>query len=392
MNKCKKLTYISLFSSAGVGCYGFKMENFDCIATNETIERRLNIQRHNNKCKYKSGYISGDIRDKKTTNKIYAEIEKWKKKEGIKELDVLIATPPCQGISVANHKKNNEKDRNSLIIESIKITNKLKPKFFIYENVRSFLNTLCTDIDGKDKKIHEAINNNLAGDYNIASKIINFKEYGNNSSRTRTLVIGVRKDLMEITPYDLFPKQKNEKILKEAIGHLPALKIMGEINKDDFYHGFRKYSSHMIDWIKDIKEGQTAFDNTEPKKRPHKIVNGRIVYNQNKIGDKYKRCYWDKVGPCVHTRNDILSSQATIHPSENRVFSIRELMILMSIPNSFKWVEKDFNELNKLSNSEKKQILSKEEINIRQSIGEAVPTEIFRQIAEIIKKNYLLAI
>ena len=38
-----KLTYISLFSSAGVGCYGFKLEDFICIATNELIERRLNV-------------------------------------------------------------------------------------------------------------------------------------------------------------------------------------------------------------------------------------------------------------------------------------------------------------------------------------------------------------
>ena len=44
------LTYISLFSSAGVGCYGFKMEGFECIATNELIERRLNIQKINKKC------------------------------------------------------------------------------------------------------------------------------------------------------------------------------------------------------------------------------------------------------------------------------------------------------------------------------------------------------
>lgn len=30
-------TYISLFSSAGVGCYGFMLEGFECIATNELI-------------------------------------------------------------------------------------------------------------------------------------------------------------------------------------------------------------------------------------------------------------------------------------------------------------------------------------------------------------------
>ena len=41
MLKDGTLTYISLFSSAGVGCYGFKQEGFECIATNEFIKRRL---------------------------------------------------------------------------------------------------------------------------------------------------------------------------------------------------------------------------------------------------------------------------------------------------------------------------------------------------------------
>ena len=41
----KKITYISLFSSAGIGCYGFKEEKFDCIATVEIIKRRLEIQK-----------------------------------------------------------------------------------------------------------------------------------------------------------------------------------------------------------------------------------------------------------------------------------------------------------------------------------------------------------
>ena len=37
MLKDKTLTYISLFSCAGVGCFGFKKAGFECIATNELI-------------------------------------------------------------------------------------------------------------------------------------------------------------------------------------------------------------------------------------------------------------------------------------------------------------------------------------------------------------------
>ena len=99
-------TYISLFSSAGVGCYGFKMEGFECIATNELIERRLNVQKANKKCKYPSGYICGDVTTDETKALLYAEIDLWKKREKIKSVDVVIATPPCQGMSVANHKKS----------------------------------------------------------------------------------------------------------------------------------------------------------------------------------------------------------------------------------------------------------------------------------------------
>ncbi|WP_348735144.1 hypothetical protein [Spiroplasma endosymbiont of Ammophila pubescens] len=62
----KKYNYISLFSGGGVGCYGFKMAGFDCIATCELLEERINIQKFNNKCKYESGYIIGNIEDNAT--------------------------------------------------------------------------------------------------------------------------------------------------------------------------------------------------------------------------------------------------------------------------------------------------------------------------------------
>lgn len=384
-NNQNKMTYISLFSGAGVGCYGFSMENFDCIATVEIIERRLKIQKYNKKCFYDSGYIADDLTKQTTKDKIFSEIDFWKNKHNIKEVDVVVATPPCQGMSVANHKKNNETVRNSLIVESIKLINQIRPKVFIFENVRAFLTTECTDLNGENKPIRETIEMNLGGIYNIHYQVLNFKDYGNPSSRTRTLVIGVRKDIQEITPLDLLPKLRNGGTIRDAIGHLPSLKVMGEISGDDIYHTFRPYAEHMRPWIENIKEGQSAFDNTETKRIPHKIINGRIVHNENKNGDKYSRCYWDKIGPCIHTRNDIFASQSTVHPVDDRVFSVRELMRLMSIPDQFKWSELSVNELNKMNVMDKKKLLKKDEINIRQSIGEAVPTIIFNQVAKNIK-------
>lgn len=73
------LTYISLFSCAGIGCYGFQQSGFECIATNELIERRLQIQRYNHKCYREEGYISGDLSLHDTKIRIYSEINWWKK-------------------------------------------------------------------------------------------------------------------------------------------------------------------------------------------------------------------------------------------------------------------------------------------------------------------------
>ncbi|TNK84791.1 DNA cytosine methyltransferase, partial [Mycoplasmopsis pullorum] len=382
-----KPTYISLFSSAGVGCYGFKLEDFECIATNELLKKRLNIQKLNNKCSFDSGYISGDIKNEATKKLIYDEIDKWKKL-GNDRVDVVIATPPCQGMSVANHKKSDsEIERNSLIRESVDLISNINPRFFIFENVAAFWKTGCVDRHGSVISIGEMINNELGDRYLIHNEVINFKNYGSNSSRTRTLVIGVDKKISdEITPIELMPDFTKEKTLFEVIGDMKSLQ-WGEYDSQDFFHSFRTYSKHMLAWIENIKEGQSAFDNEDDHLKPHRIINGKIVINKAKNADKYTRQIYNKVAPCIHTRNDQMASQNTLHPVDNRVFSIRELMKMMTIPKSFKWIEYDLEYLNSLSIEEKQKISKKEELNIRQSIGEAVPTNIFRQIAHKIKKE-----
>lgn len=377
------MTYISLFSSAGIGCYGFKEAGFECIATNELIPRRLDIQRHNRKCKYESGYICGDITLDETKSLLRDEISMWERREKLKRVSVVIATPPCQGMSVANHKKKDtEIVRNSLVIESIKIISEIRPKFFVFENVPAFMKTICTDIDGVDKPIADAIEANLGKGYSYAARIINFKNYGACSSRQRTVVIGVSNEYAdEVSPFELFPDLIPERTLREVIGHLPALANFGEICADDIFHAFRPYPEHMRAWISGLAEGQSAFDNDDETKKPHQIVDGKLVINQNKNGDKYRRQIWDKVGPCVHTRNDQLASQNTIHPKDDRVFSIRELMLMMTVPRDFRWTDDDLESLNQLTIEEKRSYLKREEIKIRQSLGEAVPTAIFRAIA-----------
>ena len=297
----------------------------------------------------------------------------------------MIATPPCQGMSVANHNKNNETARNSLVVQSIMMINKIRPKVAVFENVRAFLKTACTDIDGTLKPIGDAITQNLT-DYHIYSEIINFKDYGSPSQRTRTIVICTRKDLLHSAhPAQIMPDRRDEKTIRQVIGRMPPLCDMGEIDQSDIFHFYRRYDEKMLSWIRDLKEGESAFDNTDADKIPHTIRDGVARMNQNKNGDKYKRCFWDKPMCCIHTRNDILSSQMTIHPRDNRVFSVRELMMLMGMPNNFKWSDIPESKLNMYSFEDKIQFLKKNELNIRKCIGESVPTVIFEQMARKIQ-------
>lgn len=369
----RKMTYISLFSGAGVGCYGFKKEDFECIATNELIARRLDIQKYNQKCKYNSGYISGDITDSKIQDSLFDQVDFWKKEENIDQVDVVVATPPCQGMSTANYKKGDETKRNSLVVEAIHIVSKIHPRVFVFENVRAFLKTLCIDKDEEVLTIKDCIDKHLSEKYNIYSKVVNFMDYGVPSSRPRTLVIGTLKSEMNFSPLNIFPLKQKRITVREAIGDFESLQY-GQKSKTDALHSFRIYPEYMQAWIHSLKEGETAFNNPQ-EFVPYKIVDGkRKILKSGHMGNKFRRMYWDQPAPCITTRNDQLASQSTIHPKDDRVLSIHELMRVMSIPDSFKWVPDD--------NS--KTIDSCETL-IRQSIGEAVPTIIMWKIAKNIK-------
>ncbi len=373
-----KKSYISLFSSAGVGCYGFDKNVYECIATNELLPERLAIQRANKKCRYENGYVCGDIKEEETKAQLFAAIDYWKRHHALSQVDVVFATPPCQGMSTANYKKTeHEQSRNSLVVEAIKLITEIKPKVFVFENVRAFLTTICTDLSGQDMTIRESIWKNLGQEYHIYTKVINFKDYGVPSSRPRTIVIGTLRSLKNVSPLNLFPSRQNEISLRQAIGSFPRLSFSQKDSKD-FLHFARPFPEHMLAWIENLAEGQSAFEQ-EACRQPHRIgPNGEIeILKGSYMGNKYRRLMWDRPCSCIATRNDQLASQDTIHPSDNRVLSIRELMRLMTIPDSFRWTPTDVDITPQNSGA----YLKRNELNIRRCIGEAVPTEIIRQIS-----------
>ncbi len=387
------LTYISLFSGAGVGCYGFLEEGFECIATNEILEKRLNIQRINRKCKLDESYISGDIKKPETKEKILKQIGFYSKKFGNDRVDLVVATPPCQGMSVANHKKKNDEiKRNSLVVESIDLIKQIKPRFFILENVPSFYKTGCIDKNDNLLEIGSMIEQNLSGDYMLYDEVINFKNFGANSSRTRTLVIGVCKEFKDFTStLEFFPDFKQEKTLKEVIGSLKPL-AWGEYDSTDFYHSFRTYPKHMQEWIKDLKEGQSAFENVQdaisdlaylcsnegafesdylnpiqsnyqalmrkdsPKLYNHQATNHsqaaleklklinkeqgkeclpKNLHGKQQFKSTWGRLNWNKISPTIDTRFDTPSNGTNSHPKLHRSITPREAARIQSFSDNY---------------------------------------------------------
>ncbi|WQT07606.1 DNA cytosine methyltransferase [Helicobacter pylori] len=387
------LTYISLFSGAGVGCYGLLEEGFECVATNEILEKRLNIQRINNKCKFDEGYICGDIKELEIKEKILKRIEFYSKNFGNDRVDLVVATPPCQGMSVANHKKKNDEiKRNSLVVESVDLIKQIKPRFFILENVPSFYKTGCIDKNDNLLEIGSMIEQNLSGDYRLYDEVINFKNFGANSSRTRTLVIGVCKEFKDFTSaLEFFPDFKQEKTLKEVIGSLKPL-TWGEYDSTDFYHSFRTYPKHMQEWIKDLKEGQSAFENVQdaisdlaylcsnegafesdylnpiqssyqalmrkdsPKLYNHQATNHsqaaleklklinkeqgkeclpKNLHGKQQFKSTWGRLNWNKVSPTIDTRFDTPSNGTNSHPELHRSITPREAARIQSFSDNY---------------------------------------------------------
>ncbi len=284
------LTYISLFSGTGVGCYGLLEEGFECVATNEILEKRLNIQRINRKCKLDESYISGDIKKPETKEKILKQIGFYSKKFGNDMVDLVIATPPCQGMSVANHKKKNDEiKRNSLVVESIDLIKQIKPRFFILENVPSFYKTGCIDKNDNLLEIGSMIEQNLSGEllYYLCSNEGAFESDYLNPIQSSYQAL-MRKDSSKLY---------NHQATNHSQAALEKLKL---INKE---------------------QGKECLPKNLHGKQQFKSTWGRLN--------------WNKISPTIDTRFDTPSNGTNSHPELHRSITPREAARIQSFSDNY---------------------------------------------------------
>lgn len=111
------------------------------------------------------------------------------------KIDMVAGGPPCQGFSMAGRRNENDQ-RNNLIKSYIQFINLVKPKVIFFENVKGFTLEFKKNKDkGKEYSSYVESQLNRSG-YYVKGQLVNFGDYGVPQKRTRFILVGVRKDLI----------------------------------------------------------------------------------------------------------------------------------------------------------------------------------------------------
>ena len=128
------------------------------------------------------------------------------------EIDLLFHGSPCQDFSLAGKQAGGDKDsgtRSSLMYETIRIVEKLKPKYVIWENVKNLLSKKHRHNFDAYLKTMEQLG------YTNYYQVLNAKDYGIPQNRERVFTISIRKDINKVFTFP--PKQELKLKLKDML-------------------------------------------------------------------------------------------------------------------------------------------------------------------------------
>ena len=105
------------------------------------------------------------------------------------EVDLFVGGSPCQSFSLVGKQRGLEDTRGTLFYEYARLIDEIRPKVFIYENVRA----VTSHDGGKTWEKMQQVFSELG--YTFDWKILNAKDYGIPQNRERLFVVGFRNDL-----------------------------------------------------------------------------------------------------------------------------------------------------------------------------------------------------
>lgn len=336
-----KFRAVSLFANVGIAEVYLKDVGVSTVVANELIQERADFYSH---LYPDTEMIVGDITDKT----VFETVIKRSEDLGV---DFLIATPPCQGMSLAG-KMNPLDHRNQLIYYAVNAIERLLPKYVLLENVPQQLKTKVL-FEDEMILIPEYLRRTLGKHYHFAHQsLVSARDYGVPQMRKRNIVLLSRKDVDYVWQ---MPKPLDKEItLKEAFENVPSLdpllkegleetiKLFPEFEKKkeiaaklSIWHKPPVHSKKLVITMMNTPSGCTAFDNPVhfPKRDDGVRVSGH--YNQ------YRRYSWDKPCRTITQNSAVISSLCCVHPghdlgngiySDARCLSIYELLIVSSLP------------------------------------------------------------
>jgi DNA (cytosine-5)-methyltransferase 1 len=345
-------TGMSLFSGAGGFSLGFRAAGCKIKAHVEIDDGLSSIYRANF---LDSKRLGGCIRN--VTN---GEIAKFLDRSG--PIDVLLGGPPCQGFSLAG-KRNAADTRNELFRDYLRILDIVRPKIAILENVR--LLTSMKTLAGMLVK-DEIRKGFKEKGYNVEMYELNASDFGVPQHRDRVIFLAVdralprRPSMPEPThgpAPDLLATRRACRTFADGCSDLAYLESSEATSGDDLHRAV-SHPDHVIEWLWEVPQGQSAHNNADPALRP---LSG---YNTT-----YKRQIWDEPGATVQTTFGMISGCRNVHPIATRSLTAREAARLQSFPDDYRFV-------GSLG-------------TIRTGIGNAVPPLLAKQLAAHIRSNIL---
>ena len=244
----KKLKVLDLFSGAGGMSLGFELSNkFSVVAAIDNWQPAIDTFKFNHPHIDDRYIICASVDDVfDETNENFKSIVD---ELNATEVDVIIGGPPCQGMSLAG-KRLNDDPRNQLFKSFVKAVDRLKPKAFVMENVPGLLSTNGGEINKAILKAFADIG------YNHFEKhkplVLKAECYGVPQIRRRLFYVGFREDIsydfpnwppepsnMEFnrtknqqTP-DLFEDEINYAIKPEPVSVSEAISDLPEISSGE---------------------------------------------------------------------------------------------------------------------------------------------------------------
>lgn len=339
---------VDLFSGAGGLTFGFYYklineqfvinENCDIVFANEWDKAAAEAFRKN----FPSiNMINRDI--KELTEEMVNENLSGKK------VDLIIGGPPCQSYSTIGRRKYDDKAK--MYEEYYRMLSIIKPKMFLFENVKGMLSMKNPEggkvIDDIRMKF-DSIN------YNIDFKVLDAADYGVPQHRERVFIIGWRKDLNIKWSFDNIEKSQKQISIKQAINDLPSVPAGENIKSykekhptNDYQRLMRSHAGQITCHFSPIygDKIQTVINNViqgEGKNYINQLVDEGKIPEEYRLTSGYDNTYGRLIEsqPSTTITNNMStpSGLRCIHYKENRALTPREGARIQSFPDWFEFV------------------------------------------------------